>query len=371
MKIAIDTFGCQHAKSGLGSYVLNLIANLPLEEKDEYSFELFGSEVDRYTFSGDLEIPFTSVAIPDDAESEKIWHTAKLKKTIRKQKYDVVIYPAIQNVIPKSLKHNGLPVINTVLSKSLVKNDLIMNKIIVKTLSKAKKIIASSEFIKKDLISLGIDSKKIVVIYNGIDHKIFYPSIDLKDDIVQIQPFSIKRPYFIYSSRLSGADKKHIELIKAFELFKKQTGLPHRLILAGDEADYSEEIHKAVFDSPNGTDIFITGHFPLESLAKLYSGADACIIPAVNEGVGLPILESMACGIPVLCSNTGALKEFGTDIPLYFDSNNIDEMAECMSRIVSDSALREEMVERGLKRSSKFSWTSTIEQTLELIKKEF
>lgn len=368
MKIAIDTFGCQHAKSGLGSYVLNLVANLPLDGED--SFELFGSEVDRYIYSGDLDIPFTSVAIPDDAESEKIWHTAKLKKTIRKQKYDVVIYPAIQNVIPKSLKHNGLPVINTVLSKSLSKNDLLVNKRIVRTLSKAKKIIASSDFIKKDLINLGIDPKKISVIYNGIDHKLFYPSID-NGDVVEIQPFSIKRPYFIYSSRLSGADKKHLELIKAFELFKKQTNLPHRLILAGDESDYSEEIRKAVFDSPNGTDIFITGHFPLESLAKLYSGAEACVFPAINEGVGLPILESMACGIPVLCSNTGALKEFGTDIPLYFDSNNIEEMADCMSKIVSDSALREEMIERGLKRSAKFSWKSTINQTLDLIKKEF
>lgn len=369
MKIAIDTFGCNHAKSGLGSYVLNLVSNLPLDGED--SFELFGSEIDRYTFSGDLEIPFTSVAIPDDAESEKLWHTVKLKKTIRKQKYDVVIYPAIQNVIPKSLKHNGLPVINTVLSKSLSKNDSIQNKRIVKTLSKAKKIIASTDYIKKDLVSLGIDAKKIVVIYNGIDHKIFYPSIESSEDSIEIQPYSIKKPYFIYSSRLSGSDKKHLELIKAFELFKKQTGLPHRLVLAGDESAYSEIIHQAVYDSPNGTDIFITGHFPLESLAKLYSGAEASIFPAVNEGVGFPILESMACGIPVLCSDSGALKEFGTDIPLYFDSNNIEEIAEYMSKIVTDKKLRDEMIQRGLKRSSKFNWESTIKQTLDLIKKEF
>ena len=87
----------------------------------------------------------------------------------------------------------------------------------------------------KDLISLGIQSEKIDVIYNGLDHSYFYPHTELEGETVNISPFSIKRPFFIYASRLSGPEKKHIELIKAFSMFKKKTGLPHRLVLAGSE----------------------------------------------------------------------------------------------------------------------------------------
>lgn len=369
MKIAIDTFGCQHGKSGAGSYIFNFVANLPKES--DYKFELFGAERDRYTFSEDSEITFSSVSMSDDLELEKIFHLAKINKLIRKQKYKVVLYPAVENVFPKSFKHNGLPVINTVLSTVLAKADSSFKKTMIKTLSKSKVIIASSEYIKKDLINLGIEDKKIKVIYNGIDHKIFYPSLDINEDSVEVQPFSIKRPYFIYSSRISNPDKKHIELIKAFELFKKQTGSPHRLILAGDDTDYSPEVHKVAFESSVASDIFFIGYFPMNSLSKLYSGADASIIPAVNEGVGFPVLESMACGIPVLCSNSGALKEFGGDIPLYFNSDNIEEIAESMTKVINDKNCREKMIEKGLKRAAKFSWDETINNTLELIKNTF
>jgi len=369
MKIAIDTFGCQHGKSGAGSYIFNFVANLPKDS--DINFELFGSEIDRYTFSGDFDIPFSSIAMPDDLELEKIFHLVKINKLIRKQKYNVVLYPAVENVFPKSFRHNGVPVINTVLSTVLAKAEVSFKKTMIKTLSKSKLIIASSEYIKKDLINLGIEAKKINVIYNGIDHKVFYPSLDIDEESVEVQPFSIKRPYFIYSSRISNPDKKHIELIKAFEMFKKQTGSEHRLILAGDDTDYSPEVHKVAFESSVASDIFFIGYFPMNSLSKLYSGADACIFPAVNEGVGLPVLESMACGIPVICSNSGALKEFGGDIPLYFDSDNLEEMAEAMTKIIHDKDCRDRMVEKGLKRAAKFSWEETINKTLEIIKKNF
>ena len=97
------------------------------------------------------------------------------------------------------------------------------HKMLKKAFKNAALIIAASQYIKDDLLQSGFDGTKIIVVHNGIDHKIFFPLADVDAEYVDIKPFAIKRPYFIYSSRLSGSDKKHLQLIKAFELFKKRT----------------------------------------------------------------------------------------------------------------------------------------------------
>ena len=217
------------------------------------------------------------------------------------------------------------------------------------------------------MIKLGIEKDRIRVIYNGIDHKLFYPKVLGDEEAVEVSPFSIKRPYFIYGSRLADKNKKHIELIKAFEIFKKKTGLPHRLVLAGEDGEYASEIHKAVFASEYASDIFLTGFFPHESFSTLYAGAEACIFPSVNEGIGLPVLEAMACGIPVLCSNAGALKEIGGHAPIYFNSDKPEEIAKAMEKVIDDRDLREKMTDLGTVQAAKFNWNSTVEKLIEAI----
>lgn len=367
MKIGIDTFGCDHARSGFGSYLTSFISNIPSDT--EFEFELFGSELDRYTYSSDNSFKFNSVSFLDSLFTERIWHIFGIKKFCHKSGYDVVIYPAVERVLPLRYKTKGVAVVNSLISKNIDNYKGFYKWHLKKGLLHASKIIASSNVIKEDLIDIGIPESKIQVIYNGIDHKLFYPMVDLDEQIVRIEPFSIKRPYFVYGSRLSGPEKKHEELIKAFDLFKKRTGLPHRLVLAGSEGAFTENVHKIAFESEYSSDIFITGYFPHENFAKLYAGADACVFPATNEGVGLPILEAMACGIPVICSDSGALKEVGGDVPLYFNSDNPDEIAASMQRVVEDSELRSKMIQEGLVWSNKFQWENTIDQTLECIKK--
>ncbi len=365
MKIGIDTFGCDHARSGLGAYILNFIANIP--DDREFSFGLFGSEIDRYTYSGDRDIPFVSANVPDSLEAERLWHLFGAGKFTVRNGYDAVLYPAAEKVVPVSFRRPGIVIANSIISSSQAWHDRMYRFQLRRGLVKAEKIIAASEFIKNDLVSLGIDGNRISVIHNGIDHKLFYPSMEADTDVVEIKPFAIKRPYFIYGSRLAGPEKKHLELIKAFSLFKRRTGLPHRLVLSGSGGAYTESVHRAAFESPAASDIFLTGYFPHESFPQLYAGADACVFPSVNEGVGLPVLESMACGIPVICSSSGALPEIGGDVPLYFDSDNVEEMAECMEKVVTDSVLRERMVSAGLERAAEFSWEKTVRITLDAV----
>lgn len=364
MKIGIDAFGCEHGQSGLGSYLINFINNLPSEEKK--NIELFGPEMDRYTYNSNNNIYYSAVNIPDNLKSERLWHKRKLNSFCKKNKYDVVIFPGAVRSCPSRIKAKSVIIMNTIFSSITDKVDI---KKLKKSLKNANLIIAASEYIKNDLLANDLDFGKITVIENGIDHKLFFPLINEDSEFVDIKPFAIKRPYFIYSSKLSGADKKHLELIKAFEIFKKRTNLPYRLVLTGSvgDSEYAEIIRKTVYESECASDIFVTGHFPQESMQKLYCGSDLCIFPAVNEGVGLPVIEAMACGVPVICSDKGALKESAGDGPLYFDSDNPEQIADMIQTVVENKDLVKSIVQKGNENAAKYNWDETIKKTLQAI----
>ena len=362
MKIGIDAFGCNHGQSGAGAYLLNFIKNL--HDDNDCEFEIFGLEIDRYTYTADNEIPFVSVNINENLRKIRRWHRHKLSAFCRRNKYDAVIFPAAHIVFPGKIKSKSIIILNGVFS---VMGDKKEHKAIKKALNYSAMTIAASQYIKDDLVENGFDPQKIKVIHNGIDHKVFFPAADFDSEFVDIKPFAIKRPYFIYCSRLSGPDKKHLELIKAFEIFKKRTNAPHRLVLAGSDGPYSEIIHQSAYDSEYGSEILVTGHFPQESLQKLYCGSTACIFPAVNEGVGLPVTEAMACGVPVLCSNQGALVEMAGMAPLYFDSDNIEEIAVDMQKVVEEKELADLMIQKGFEVSHRSNWDYTVKETIKAV----
>lgn len=369
MKVGIDTFGCDNGRSGLGAYLMSLVPALPMT--DDIQFELFGPEIDRYTYNGDKSFKFTSVNVPDSLALERMWHALKVNSFGKKMNYDVILYPAGSRILPSSFKVKSVAVINDIVSNLFDKSDdSWYRKRIKKGLSKVDCIIAASEYIRNDLEASGINCSNIQVIHNGIDHSLFYPenSIESDNQIVDIKPFAIKKPYLIYASRMVDDKKKHIELIRAFTLFKERTHLPHRLVLAGSEGNYGDVVHKEAGASTASSDIFVTGYFPHDHFPELYHNADACIFPSVTEGVGLSVMESMACGLPVACSSAGALKEIAGDSALYFDSDNIEEFASAIERIVTDKELRSSLVEKGIESARKFSWQCTAERTVEVLR---
>lgn len=367
MKFGIDTFGGDHARSGVGSYLQSFTSNIP--EMEDVEFELFGSELDRYTYNSVNGIPFTSVRVPDSLLAERAWHYTRINNFAQKAGYNCVLYPGVERVLPISFRVPGVAVVNSIIyAKLKEKNDTALKIQLKQGLHAVQKIVAPSQVIRMDLIKSGVNPAKIEIIHNGIDHKLFYPELKSDEETVNIQPFAIKKPYFIYGSRLSGPEKKHVELIKAFTLFKERTHLPHRLVLAGSDDAYADQVHKAAFHSSAATDIFLTGFFPHESFPLLYAGAEACIFPSTNEGVGLPVLEAMATGVPVACSKSCALPEAAGDAAVYFDSDNVEEIAACMEKIVTDSDLRQTMISKGLTQAAKFSWQKTVEQTIGVLK---
>jgi len=366
MKIGIDTFGCDHGRSGQGLYLLSLISNLP--QLDSVSYNLFGSNIDKYTyFSVADNLTYSEISVPDSSFAEYMWHLTRVNSFTMKQKYDVVFYSAGGRFLPTKFNVPGVAAINDVISMGEIKNKSLYKWHLKKGLNACTKIIAASQFIKKDLISLSINPEKIEVIHNGIDHSMFYPRKLLNPDFVDIKPFAIKRPYFLYASRIQGASKKHIELIRAFNKFKEKTKLPHRLVLAGGTGVWSETVDREVSVSPFASDIFQTGFFPHQSLPELYSYADACLFPSVTEGVGLPVLEAMACGVPVACAKAGALPEIAGNNALFFNPDNIEEVADILEKIIKDENLRKNLIDNGIEWTKRFSWEKTAQKTLDVL----
>ncbi len=368
MKIGIDAFGCDHGRSGVGSYILSLVRNLP---QNDAIIDLFGPELDRYTYtSGQEKASYSGLSVSDSLLAERVWHLLHYPRFVTKQKYDAVLFPAGVRLLPAFFEVPSVVVVQDILSESeKTSDDTFVDSLLRMQLKKAARIIAASRYIRDDLVNLKVPESKITVIHNGIDTSLFYPHPVENNEAVLIHPFSIRRPYIIYASRVAYPGKCHVELIRAFELFKKKTGSPHRLVLAGSDGINAEMVHREVLKSSVAPDILLTGYFPHQNLSELYSAADACIFPSATEGVGLPVLEAMASGIPVACARSGALPEMAADAALYFDQNKPEEIADCIERLVrlpsgENDSLRREMIAKALERSTQFSWASCAEQTI-------
>lgn len=373
MKIGIDTFGCDHGRSGIGSYILSLVRNLG---KTDAVVELFGPELDRYTYSSGLEnVSYTGVSVADSLLAERVWHVMSLPSFAKKHDYSAILYPSGTKLLPLKFTVPSVVVIQDILSDVYQNSDDgFINSLLRSQLKRVDRIIAASAYIRNDLVTLKIPEDKIQVIYNGIDTNLFFPRTNSNTEAVLIHPFSIRRPYIIYASRVAYPVKCHVELIRGFELFKKKTGAPHRLVLAGADGMNAEMVHREVLNSPVASDILLTGYFPHQNLPELYSASDACIFPSSVEGVGLPVLEAMACGIPVACAHAGALPEIAGDAALFFDQNSPEEIADAIGKLVRDGtganeSGRNDLVSRGLEWVKKFSWSTCARETLDTVER--
>jgi glycosyltransferase involved in cell wall biosynthesis len=371
LKIGINTFGCDHGRSGIGAYILSLVRNLP---ETPHQIDLFGPELDRYTYSSGLEsVTYTGVPVTDSLLAERLWHFGGFSAFARRQKYDAVLFPAGVKLMPLHFDVPSVVVVQNILSDTYQKSDDgLLTGVLKMQLKKADKIIAASRFIRDDLINLRIPESRITVIHNGIDTSLFFPRPVANDEAVLIHPFSIRRPYIIYASRVAYPSKCHVELIRAFELFKKRTGLPHRLVLAGADSVNAEIVHREIIKSPFASDILLTGYFPHQNLPELYSAADACVFPSSIEGVGLPVIEAMACGVPVACARAGALPEMAGDCALYFDQNSPEEISAAIERIIklpdgSNDALRADLIARGSEWVRNYDWKKCAASTIECV----
>lgn len=239
-----------------------------------------------------------------------------------------------------------------------------VRKVLPKKLNKCRAIITCSESSKNDIIRyFDIDPGKIHVTYWGINHALFKPADDkafLRKELTA--KFGINKPYF-FACSCNYKRKNTIELIKAYNLLSKQHP-ENDLVVVWNY--YGKDIEELTRDNNR---IHLIRRVSDEDLAKLYNGAIATYYPSKYEGFGLPILESMACGTPVVTANNSSLPEIGLDIASYLETNDVDGILSSMEKIENGNAFAPNSIDRGINHASTFTWKRCAEKTLDVYQK--
>ncbi|MFZ2190366.1 MAG: glycosyltransferase family 1 protein [Candidatus Magasanikiibacteriota bacterium] len=262
-------------------------------------------------------------------------------------------------------------------------------------LKKLWKVIVPSEFTKKELESLKVESRKgkVQVVYHGYNED--YKKLAENDtEILQkLKKYEIKKPYLLNIGRLE-TKKNTQRIIEAFDKLKKNYQLPtfdassgraftnYQLVLIGSNGYGYEKIKEAVDTSSYKNDIITPGWVENEDLPYLMNGAEVFVFPSLYEGFGIPVLEAMASGVPVVASGLNgstsfghaqdksyntASQEVGGDACLYVDPDNIDEIENGILKLIQDREYRMKNIERGLERVKEFSWEKCAKETLDIL----
>ncbi len=236
--------------------------------------------------------------------------------------------------------------------RSTIVHRLLMKRI----LKKSDLILTASKSTKEDINSYIGQSKQVSVVPLGIDFK--HEETDMAFLLKRGYPKpkkQAKEPYILYLGTIEP--RKNLEtLIDAYLELK----IPHKLIIAGEIGWKSAKI----VNKAREAGIILTGFVDEEEKTKLYKNASAFIYPSFYEGFGLPPLEAMANGVPVICSNTGSLGEIFGDTALTFDPLDKAELKNCILAVLENTELHKELVEKGLKFAQNYSWKKTARETL-------
>jgi glycosyltransferase involved in cell wall biosynthesis len=230
----------------------------------------------------------------------------------------------------------------------------------------ATHLIADSSATKRDLIErYGIEPDKITVVYPGYDEKTFQPVKDEETTEAVKARYDIAGDYILFVGTLQPR-KNLARLIQAFA----DCRLPIadcRLVIAGKKGWLYDQIFQQVEELGLEGRVVFTDYVPEGDIPVLLSGARLFVFPSLYEGFGLPVLEAMACGTPVVCSNASSLPEVAGDAAILVDPLDVEGLAATMERVLDDEELQAELIERGFEQARKFSWEKCARETLDVL----
>jgi len=235
----------------------------------------------------------------------------------------------------------------------------------------AKKIIAISNATKRDLIKIyNADESKMTVIYHGYDKNKYF--VEKNFDEQKYKDQLKYAPYLFFIGRLE-AKKNIVNLVKAYAMLRKEPKNHHKLVLAGRPGYRYEDIKTQIDNLPENirTDVIELGYVPDEDAAKYLRGADILVFPSKFEGFGMPLVEAMASGVPVVASNTTSIPEVVEDAGILCNPDKPFDFAAACSKIINSKLARDNLVAKGLKRAKDFSWTDAAKKTLKVIESAY
>lgn len=290
----------------------------------------------------------------------KYWYQIALKQLLKKINPDVFI--GTDGMIPLNTKTKTLSIIHDLNFEHHPEHTpkLIRDyycKYFPKFAKKACRIASVSEFSKKDIVNTyNVDANKIDVVYNGSNDQ-FKPISDIEKTILQ-NKYSEGKPFFLFIGTLHPR-KNLVNLFKAFDQFKSQTKIEFKLIIVGRKMWWTNEIENTFQNLKFKKDVIFTGRLPESELYKITAAAYALTYVPIFEGFGIPLVEAMSCGTPVITSNITSMPEVVEDAGFLVDPFSVEAITKAMITISSDDKLRNELIKKSLVQANKFSWQKT------------
>lgn len=370
MRIGLSTSVIGRGKTGIGQYVFALTRAM-LAQGASHQFVLFVLEEDLSLFDfakGRAEL----IPVPEQFRSavkDIRWHHTQLPALVRELKLDVMHTPSYRRM----LWRKTCPLVATIhdlapfrVSGKYDWKRMFYGKVVARQLARRQDaIIAISENTASDIREFfGAPANKMTVVHNGIEHARFVPDASGQAKADVAKRFGLAKPFLLYVARLEHPGKNHVRLIEAFTKFKAAAGSDWQLALAGSDWHNAEVIHAAIKQSSAAADIRALGFVGDPDLPRLYQAADGFVFPSLYEGFGMPPIEAMACGCPVISSTRGSLGEVVGNAALLIEPEQVEDVATKLKMFVSDAALREKLRAAGFVQATRFDWQRTAKETM-------
>jgi len=354
---------------GSETYIRNLVANLARLDQDNTYF-IFVNKESEGVFQ-ELPRRINIIHCPFNAANRPLrilWEQCILPLQVRRRKIDVLLSPGMTApffcparsiLVIYDLQHVNQP-------GNFSRFHLFFLKTIIYWSAKtADKIITISWHVKTDIVKhYRIAPEKIIVGHLGVNHGAFFPGRD-GDTAVVGKKYNLPEHYLLYAAALLP-HKNHERLLKAFKEIKRER-LELKLVLTGAWESGHEKIVALISALGLEQDVIMLGWIPGEDIPEIYRRAGVFVYPSIHEGFGLPILEAMASGVPVVCSRIEPLIEVAGNAALFIDPGDYLDIARGISTAFKDDAQRIQLIGKGLLRAKEFTWEKTARTTLNLL----
>ncbi len=361
MRIGLAARWLDLPAGGAREYTLNLIESLlRIDSGNEY-FVFHGSQANMGKFP-----TATEVLLP--ARNTFWWDYVQLPAAVAPYKIDLFWTPSYIVPFPIHCKAvaSVLDLAYFTLPQSYQLLDVVYMQVgMPRSFRRADALLSISEYTKLDMLRLFPFTVGKVVVTHLAPASRFRQSHDVKRlDAIRAK-YGLPIPYIFYAGSISP--RKGLQyLLEAFASLKQGQKIPHRLVFTGGWSWGSVNFRELIEGFGLQDQITRLGQVPAEDMPLLYELADLFVYPSLYEGFGLPVLEAMACGCPVVCSNLTALPEVAGDAALAVDPRDAAALQVAIYCALTDQATRLQLKQKGLERASRFTWESTARRTLEV-----
>src|SRR6202521_2614766 len=368
MKIAIDIR--RMTEFGVGTYIRNVVRTLgKLDRENKYL--LIGSPA-KVKEIGSLPANFHTVPLMKPERSVQGYR--QFRAVVKRLECDLGHIPNLFS-IPRALPCPYVMTVHDILehmSRARERTGFWRSlhfQLTKRVLSGASRIFAVSNFTKLEMEKLfNIPPGRIEVVYNAIDERLLHGHANPADRQLIVERYQVTYPFLLYAGRISP-HKNVVRMIEAFsalktELEKDQLFPDLKLIIIGDDVSGNPDLRRTVIRSGVQNDVRFLGFVPIEVLRTFYDTAKIFVFPSLYEGFGLPPLEAMAHGTPVVTSNVSSLPEVVGNAAVLVNPENVFEIMRALLRVLLDQTVREKFKQRGYEQAKKFSWDASARQIL-------